>query len=124
MFVYSIYILLIVFFFFFQAEDGIRDGRVTGVQTCALPISCTTRTSSRGGPPASRGGSSGSPRAPPRRVARVASRRYGRGPGLPPPRAPAPRAATPAPARRGARGRRGSRAARRASGGVARVGGL
>src|SRR5690348_17760331 len=26
------------FFFFFQAEDGIRDGRVTGVQTCALPI--------------------------------------------------------------------------------------
>src|SRR6266487_5618239 len=26
-------------FFFFQAEDGIRDGRVTGVQTCALPIS-------------------------------------------------------------------------------------
>src|SRR6266487_4950065 len=28
-----------VFFFFFQAEDGIRDGRVTGVQTCALPIS-------------------------------------------------------------------------------------
>src|SRR5438876_6566479 len=30
---------LIFFFFFFQAEDGIRDGRVTGVQTCALPIS-------------------------------------------------------------------------------------
>src|SRR6266487_5154349 len=25
-------------FFFFQAEDGIRDGRVTGVQSCALPI--------------------------------------------------------------------------------------
>src|SRR5689334_24143628 len=25
-------------FFFFQAEDGIRDGTVTGVQTCALPI--------------------------------------------------------------------------------------
>src|SRR4051794_28287314 len=37
-------------FFFFQAEDGIRDGRVTGVQTCALPISLrwskqTTRVS-------------------------------------------------------------------------------
>src|SRR6266581_1626962 len=30
--------LLCVRFFFFQAEDGIRDGRVTGVQTCALPI--------------------------------------------------------------------------------------
>ena len=27
-----------VFFFFFQAEDGIRDRLVTGVQTCALPI--------------------------------------------------------------------------------------
>src|SRR2546429_5851588 len=27
-----------VFFFFFQAEDGIRDVAVTGVQTCALPI--------------------------------------------------------------------------------------
>src|SRR6266508_6563864 len=26
------------FFFFFQAGDGIRDGHVTGVQTCALPI--------------------------------------------------------------------------------------
>src|SRR5207253_8725730 len=32
--------------FFFQAEDGIRDGHVTGVQTCALPIFesiCSTR---------------------------------------------------------------------------------
>src|SRR5438876_8059846 len=28
----------VVMVFFFQAEDGIRDGRVTGVQTCALPI--------------------------------------------------------------------------------------
>src|SRR5699024_11703913 len=31
-------ILLILKFFFFQAEDGIRDRNVTGVQTCALPI--------------------------------------------------------------------------------------
>src|SRR5690606_41038245 len=31
--------LCCVFFFFFQAEDGIRDFHVTGVQTCALPIS-------------------------------------------------------------------------------------
>src|SRR2546425_8149316 len=31
--------LYIIFFFFFQAEDGIRDKLVTGVQTCALPIS-------------------------------------------------------------------------------------
>src|SRR5699024_11837647 len=28
----------VCFFFFFQAEDGIRDRNVTGVQTCALPI--------------------------------------------------------------------------------------
>src|SRR3712207_8186465 len=28
----------VLFFFFFQAEDGIRDIGVTGVQTCALPI--------------------------------------------------------------------------------------
>src|SRR5437667_5504243 len=31
--------LTLFFFFFFQAEDGIRDRDVTGVQTCALPIS-------------------------------------------------------------------------------------
>ena len=31
--------MFIIFFFFFQAEDGIRDIGVTGVQTCALPIS-------------------------------------------------------------------------------------
>src|SRR5256885_8022016 len=30
--------VVLVFFFFFQAEDGIRDYKVTGVQTCALPI--------------------------------------------------------------------------------------
>src|SRR5207248_8963894 len=30
-------------FFFFQAEDGIRDRTVTGVQTCALPISLAER---------------------------------------------------------------------------------
>src|SRR5687767_15910699 len=30
--------MFFVFFFFFQAEDGIRDKLVTGVQTCALPI--------------------------------------------------------------------------------------
>src|SRR6266481_6711306 len=36
---YSIRDSIDFFFFFFQAEDGIRDGTVTGVQTCALPIS-------------------------------------------------------------------------------------
>src|SRR5438046_6484115 len=39
---YSFIILLI--FFFFQAEDGIRDWSVTGVQTCALPISPASLT--------------------------------------------------------------------------------
>ena len=34
----EIVIVLGSFFFFFQAEDGIRDDLVTGVQTCALPI--------------------------------------------------------------------------------------
>src|SRR6266496_5135534 len=42
-------------FFFFQAEDGIRDLYVTGVQTCALPISarrarCRATCTSSGGP--------------------------------------------------------------------------
>src|SRR5256885_13266786 len=32
------YLVSKFFFFFFQAEDGIRDYKVTGVQTCALPI--------------------------------------------------------------------------------------
>src|SRR5258708_35845115 len=31
---------MLLLFFFFQAEDGIRDDLVTGVQTCALPIFC------------------------------------------------------------------------------------
>src|SRR5258708_28305295 len=31
--------MIVIVFFFFQAEDGIRDDLVTGVQTCALPIS-------------------------------------------------------------------------------------
>src|SRR3712207_8274666 len=36
-------------FFFFQAEDGIRDIGVTGVQTCALPISAADREALRRG---------------------------------------------------------------------------
>src|SRR3712207_8899714 len=46
----------IYFFFFFQAEDGIRDIGVTGVQTCALPICagaevpCVILNVVRGGP--------------------------------------------------------------------------
>ena len=36
--VFVLFLFCFVFFFFFQAEDGIRDVAVTGVQTCALPI--------------------------------------------------------------------------------------
>src|SRR6266542_5317168 len=36
-----------IFFFFFQAEDGIRDATVTGVQTCALPISSLSASQDR-----------------------------------------------------------------------------
>src|SRR5690606_41114119 len=65
-----ILVLVYLGFFFFQAEDGIRVYHVTGVQTCALPISvmpiafikgvtmteprmpvCTTKTAARAGSP-------------------------------------------------------------------------
>src|SRR5205085_8233620 len=42
-----IFIFVLLFFFFFQAEDGIRDLTVTGVQTCALPISRLRRSARR-----------------------------------------------------------------------------
>src|ERR1039457_6662452 len=38
LFLSSVVFVYFFFFFFFQAEDGIRDYKVTGVQTCALPI--------------------------------------------------------------------------------------
>src|SRR5437762_8159279 len=38
LFFFLFYVFYSFFFFFFQAEDGIRDTSVTGVQTCALPI--------------------------------------------------------------------------------------
>src|SRR5256886_7615094 len=47
-FFFLIYVVAFFFFFFFQAEDGIRDLTVTGVQTCALPIS--RRPTCRSGP--------------------------------------------------------------------------
>src|SRR6266704_663564 len=48
-----------IFFFFFQAEDGIRARNVTGVQTCALPISYWLS-----GFPSPRGGASSGERKP------------------------------------------------------------
>src|SRR2546430_10332293 len=56
-------------FFFFQAEDGIRDFTVTGVQTCALPI-CRRRSAHRSGL---------DELAEPRRVWRIERRSPGRG---------------------------------------------
>src|SRR5690554_5163163 len=46
-FLFFFFLYHIFFFFFFQAEDGIRDADVTGVQTCALPISIQTKDASR-----------------------------------------------------------------------------
>src|SRR6266542_2424701 len=45
----KIYSYIKLFFFFFQAEDGIRDATVTGVQTCALPISPVAPAGGRAG---------------------------------------------------------------------------
>src|SRR5437588_7401378 len=42
-FFFCVFLGFFYFFFFFQAEDGIRDHCVTGVQTCALPISSASR---------------------------------------------------------------------------------
>src|SRR5205807_5860173 len=77
------------FFFFFQAEDGIRDYKVTGVQTCALPISAAGRPEARpgrrprAGPRAAGGrrrpGPAGAGRtARPRRCRRSEERRVGK----------------------------------------------
>src|SRR5690348_17585109 len=46
-------------FFFFQAEDGIRDGRVTGVQTCALPIYTAAAARAPARTAGARGGNAG-----------------------------------------------------------------
>src|SRR5207245_3676805 len=41
-------LLVVLMVFFFQAEDGIRDATVTGVQTCALPIFIVDRVNVNG----------------------------------------------------------------------------
>src|SRR5260370_42548034 len=56
-----------MWFFFFQAEDGIRDSSVTGVQTCALPIyhpRSRRRRCAAGGRAARRGGRGWWPASP------------------------------------------------------------
>src|SRR6266852_2055318 len=86
-------------FFFFQAEDGIRDATVTGVQTCALPI-CQGRTERPQPPPPPRFG--GQPRAPEiaaptMRQAPAPAVRERRAIETERPQAPTPRTETPRP---------------------------
>src|SRR5690349_23625888 len=63
-----------LFFFFFQAEDGIRDLYVTGVQTCALPISARTRSPAGPSPSATKGTAATRSRAAARARSPAASR--------------------------------------------------
>src|SRR5215203_6929158 len=71
---------MILCFFFFQAEDGIRDIGVTGVQTCALPISSSRRCHqpSRSSQPASRSSActTGATRSEERRVGKECRSRW------------------------------------------------
>src|SRR5690625_6510146 len=65
MYFVNCYIYLVFSFcFFFQAEDGIRDGHVTGVQTCALPISQESPHRPRGRAVQSQGGAGQSVASP------------------------------------------------------------
>src|SRR5437868_10408176 len=47
LFLYHLHDVYLDQYFFFQAEDGIRDRNVTGVQTCALPILAASRALAR-----------------------------------------------------------------------------
>src|SRR6266496_6482627 len=69
--------MAILVFFFFQAEDGIRDLYVTGVQTCALPISPAGTAAARQPARTAGSGRSSSPRAH-RRARRSEERRVGK----------------------------------------------
>src|SRR2546430_12329516 len=67
-------------YFFFQAEDGIRDLTVTGVQTCALPISwhCRVRHGTDCRPGATRGAHSARAHGPDGGNGRSEERRVGK----------------------------------------------
>src|SRR5207244_6890853 len=65
--------IIVFFFFFFQAEDGIRDDLVTGVQTCALPISLRERRFRRCAPGPCLDGRRGARRGQTRRAMRRGS---------------------------------------------------
>src|SRR5207249_9069639 len=100
------------FFFFFQAEDGIRDRNVTGVQTCALPISFPALARACRGGVRSGGGDRGV-RGAGRRGGRAGT--MGRRPGVVQPRAATRRGRERRPTRRqagAAPGRAGAETAR------------
>src|SRR5258708_30681660 len=61
----------LAFFFFFKAEDGIRYDRVTGVQTCALPISALGTSPGTEGPRSSMPAGAAVPGEVPRAVVPV-----------------------------------------------------
>src|SRR5207245_8127550 len=68
----SLHVCVLFCYFFFQAEDGIRDATVTGVQTCALPISHASANAQRAvWPPEEE-----RVMVPPPQVARIASLGY------------------------------------------------
>src|SRR5688500_20061220 len=67
--VFDIYLIIDVLVFFFQAEDGIRDYKVTGVQTCALPSSGETCTPEHSHSPTSTARKS--PSSPPATAAKI-----------------------------------------------------
>src|SRR2546422_4191691 len=81
----SVVFLFYFIFFFFQAEDGIRDVAVTGVQTCALPISSSTKRTVAGSlivaepvTMAAASGAAGPSRSPRRPEDRSEERRVGK----------------------------------------------
>src|SRR5205807_3024975 len=87
LFYVSYFSFIFFFFFFFQAEDGIRDYKVTGVQTCALPICLFTRAKTGDGDaPRRPWGSWLTPRAPAIGT-RVTPQPYDADSGCPPPAA-------------------------------------
>src|SRR6266542_4967743 len=81
--------MFFIFFFFFQAEDGIRDATVTGVQTCALPISGGAAVRQRAGKDRWRRQRRERRRLSPAAEPAAAARRPSAGP--PPPRSSRPR---------------------------------
>src|SRR2546427_4360333 len=99
---------LVLTFFFFQAEDGIRDLTVTGVQTCALPIAWRSASAAPKAPLTTPRGFIGASRASSRPAVppRKGSPPFQSFPNSPAPPPPAPPGPSPAPGQ-GGRAHRG-----------------